>query len=77
MQMYLAKDLIPSLKTAHHIPSDSEMAKLLGCDRSTLHRMENHEVPLNPLVASRITARFHVPFSQLATERIERTHDGR
>lgn len=77
MQMYLAPDLIPSLKNAHHIPSDGEMAKLLGCDRSTLHRMENHEVPLNPSVASRIAARFHVPFSRIAAERMERTSNGR
>lgn len=73
--MFLAPGLLPDLKTKHNIESDTELAKLLGCDRSTMHRMESHKVPLSPAVASRIVARFHVPFAQLASERKEREKD--
>jgi len=66
-KLYLTPGLLEQIKGHHGIPSDTALAELLGCHRTTLHRIRRHEqtIPMN--VALSLHTRFEVPLRQIAT----------
>ncbi|GGJ56229.1 hypothetical protein GCM10007173_13810 [Glutamicibacter ardleyensis] len=76
--MYITPGLLDKVKKDFDIPSDEELSKLLGCSRSTLHRIDTHEQGVTARVSTLLHTRFSIPLEDIATTsegRIGRNQD--
>ena len=67
--VYLKPGLVDQLKAKHGIPTDEEFASLIGCHRTTLHRLRRHEQGMSVVQVAALSARFGVPYSEITSER--------
>lgn len=76
--MFITPGLLDKVKTDFGIPTDEELANLLGCSRSTLHRINTHEQGVTARVSTLLHTRFSIPLEDIATTsegRIGRNQD--